>query len=311
MAVGNNSMRIAYNIEISKGYAAVPIATFLLTLVTNFFILATFTVMKKKQLKDVFIMGLAILDLLTLIHVGASAVTFVKGTVAVTDFICNLWALFVCVTLTSTGMFHCVICTERCLSIIKPVEHRLFLNKHNPYHLASGLVLTTFLAPMAYYVGLTYSGVLIAEFNAEIPTGLYRLNLNFFLTCAVPFIILPLILELVTHILIMRRVKTVVTHRRKGIKQTLKTVSLIIGLYYLCNTPAAIYMVWSGLFHDPPAALGFMCYHMACANSFMNFWIYLFTQPSFQEAFKNLLPFLPRKLPNQIANEQRTQRTSL
>ena len=276
-------------IGIHKGYAVIPSLLLFLILVNNIFIILTFKQVKKKQFTDAFMCALAIADLAMFIPITVTVVTFLHGSIIMNGIVCDIWALNTGAGVSTTALLHCAICIEKCVSIWKPLEHKLFVTRKYSYYVLYAVVIACFIIPVSYCSILIRFGVLPhVNFDPVKVICIPEFDIPFFLTVGIPFLVCPLVVEVLTNILILIKVRKLRGARRQQQLRAVTTVLLTVGVYYLCTCPTGVYMVCSAVYEIPPI-FKFVVHYMIISNSIVNFWIYLGCLPRFQEAFKTLL----------------------
>ena len=291
-----------YHTEIPQGYVVIPILLLVLTLVNNTLIVLTFKRVKTKQFTDIFMAGLAVADFIMSIPLSVTVVILIRGFINMSVFLCDFWALVFVGGLSTTMWLHCAICIEKCVSIIRPLEHRLFLQKEYSHRVAYAVIVVCMFFPDGYLLALVYSGVLThADFDPHAVFCLYDVNMKFLFTAGNLFLTSSLIVELVTNVLILRQVLKSTIQRKKRILRTIRTVLITLGAYYLCTGPVAVGMVWrTTADKPPPPGLRFAGCYFLLSNSCVNFFIYLSSMPRFREAFMKMTGYHPQKATNRI-----------
>ena len=113
-------------------------------------------------------------------------------------------------------------------------------------------------------------------------TFIYDFDKPFLLTIGISFLICPLVVEVLTNILILIKVRKLRAARRQQQLQAVRTVLLTIGVYYLCTSPVGAYMVCSVAYDIPSIPIfKFFAHYLILSNSIVNFLIYLGGLPRF------------------------------
>ena len=294
-----NGCWIRHKVQLSSMYAAIPMTISILILISNTLILVTLARVKKRRLQDLFLLGLSIGDLLTSIPVASNAVCLLTGFATLNQSVCNLWATALHSCVGTTFCIHSAICLEKCYSIVKPVEHRAFEAVPDSTRKVTCGVFVAFLLPWTVFFTLSFAGEIRAEFSTTL--AFCHFMVAFTATSVIGCLIgVPLVIELVTHAVILHRVKTRIlsSQQRKKIFKAMKTVVLTVGIFYVCNVPSFILsfceMIMKTEFSD--MAL-FAVTQVIMANSFMNYFIYFSSVPRFRDAVYTMFRFDPRVHP--------------
>ena len=107
---------------------------------------------------------------------------------------------------------------------------------------------------------------------------------------------IPLVIEIVTHALMIRQIKmSILTRQRKKLLRAMKTVVFTVSVYYVCNIPGVLTIAWR-LVGNPPPSVAFASMQFLMTNSFVNIFIY-FSNPRFRRALKRTFGFVPQVVP--------------
>lgn len=97
------------------------------------------------------------------------------------------------------------------------------------------------------------------------------------------FAFIPLIIQFVTHVLMLCVVRNVRGSNRKNAIRAMKTVLLTVGTYFLCWVPTAVYFILNLLPNTKPASwFIFMTGEILLFNSGMGCIIYTASLPMFR-----------------------------
>ena len=114
--------------------------------------------------------------------------------------------------------------------------------------MAYDVVLACFIIPVSYRSILIQFEVLPqVNFDPVKVTCIYDSDVPFFLTVEISF----LVVEVLTNVLILIKVRKLRAARRQQQLQAVTTVLLTIGVYYLCTSPDGAYMVCSVVYDIP------------------------------------------------------------
>lgn len=163
--VENDSTWTVYELGLPKVYAIIPTIFTVMIIVNNILVMVTLSKVNRKSFQDIFIMALAAADLVTSLTMTVASGTFMTGYAVTTDEICALYAVSTVACVSTTTWLHSVICIEKCLSIVKPVWHKLFVEKRTAHHLMKTTLVITFIFPMVYFWVLVTSDVIKPTFT--------------------------------------------------------------------------------------------------------------------------------------------------
>ena len=279
----NNTIQTEYISALPPELSVVPAAVFIFILVSNILVLVVFSRMKKLQLQHYFMIGLAMADVLSLVPVGCMVMTIVNGRVTLDPAGFAVLGFIFALPIGTTSWIHSAMSIERCISIHMPMRHRsctLYAAKQ----IAASVISLCFLLPVVLDITFYYTGVLRLFFNPYIAHVVFAKAPLFYATRGLLFILLPLAIQLITHIFIIRKILTLRSSNRKKIIRAVKTVATTVGLYYLCWSPVIVEAIWSALPYaaPPPKWIAFLIYTVLFSNSGMSFVIYFLHLPKFK-----------------------------
>ena len=108
---------------------------------------------------------------------------------------------------------------------------------------------------------------------------------------------IPLVIEIVTHALMIRQIKmSISTQQRKKLLRAMKTVVFTVSVYYVCNIPEVLTIAWR-LVGNPQPSVAFASIQFLMTYSFVNIFIYSFSNPRFRGALKRMFGFVPQVVP--------------
>ena len=196
-------------IGIHKGYAVIPSLLLILVLVNNILIIPShFQASQENHFTDAFMCALAIVDLAVFVPNTVTVVIFLHCSVIINGIICDIWALNTLAEVSTTEQLHCAICIEKFVSIWKLHEHKLFVTRKYSYYVFYAVVMACFNIPVSYCSILIQLGVLLhVNFDPVEVTFIYDFDKPFLLTIGISFLICPLVVEVLTNILILIKVR--------------------------------------------------------------------------------------------------------
>lgn len=285
----NSSLWTYHEVPVPSELTVLPVIIIILIIVTNLLILLTFKRIKKLQLQQYLMVCLAVVDMLTVLPHLSGVVGFCRGYLYLTDSLCKMLTVTNHSLIAATTWIHCAICIDKCCSVLKPLEHKVFMTRYDPPKIAIGFSIIAFSIILAIIAPSILSGFVKAVFDQSVSSCMLRVDAHFFCVIGTILIFAPLIIVLVTHVVILNKIRKSSTRRRRSIKRAMKTVALTVGIYYLCWTPIIVNITWWALpmfDSEPPLMLEFMCSYLIVANSAMNFFIYVMTIRDFNRQFR-------------------------
>ena len=191
---------------------------------------------------------------------------------------------------------HSVLCIEKCYSIVRPIAHRTFALKPSSTRQIIGGLAVCFLGQVAIFSSLGLSSAVEAKFSQSTTFRTFLVDMT---SLAINGFVLyiPLVIEIVTHALMIRQIKmSISTRQRKKLLRAMKTVVFTVSVYYVCNIPGVLTIAWI-LVGNPPPSVAFASMQFLMTNSFVNIFIYSFSNPRFRGALKRTFGFVPQVVP--------------
>lgn len=272
-----------YSTPLPSKLAVVPTCIMAYILGSNMVVLNVFRRWSKPlQIQHFFMVALAFADLMTLLPYIVALVILIRGRVWLTVSQCNWLGIAMSLTLETTACIHSLMCIEKCASVLKPIEHRIFSFRSCSKPLVIAAAFGCFATPFAFNIFFLHHHVIYFIFDPFGPTCTIGSSLQTMIAIGIAFMYLPLAIQMITHALIIGRLI-----RLKGVNRTRalrasKTVFLTVGVYYLCWAPVAAQFVWiSGWDGHPPGWFVFTAVQILQMNSGMSLLIYSVSLPHF------------------------------
>ena len=271
-----------------KEYALLSLAVLSLVVLNNAVVLTTFFRIKPFKLSYYIIIGLAIADVLTIIPLAQGLVTFMSSRIWLTDNLCDLLGVFYTGNIAATHWLHCLLCVERCISVMNPFAHKSFsLRRMSAYTMGTIVIALILLAYLVLMLGILV-GTVKFQFDASLACcGLdsdpRARNITFLI-----FDTPKILVQLVCYTLMVNRLKNLQGADRKRIRRALKVVLLTLMLFYACFLPYYIEMIIMhnrSLSQTSPAHL--LCVEGIFLNSAMSGVIYYVSIPEFKKYIKD------------------------
>lgn len=232
--------------------------------------------------------GLVIADFFTLIPTAVLAGILINGEITLTSFLCDLMGVVLTMTFEVTAFVQSAMSIEKCISIVSPIKHRNFAKSRHVKKITGTIVAICFLFPLIFNVAMKSVGVVDFGFQPDIPqcaltndngAPSYQLTV-------VLFVLSPMVMQMITHAIIFTKIKRMRTMHKNKVIKAMKTLSLTVGIYYICWMPTLIIQIWVVVMgKDPPGLFIFAGIQILMANSGMSGIIYYTNLPNFRQAF--------------------------
>lgn len=266
---------------------AVPSTILLLTLVGNILVLIAFRRMRKLQLQHYFMIGLAVADLLTLIPYSQVLATLAMGNLTMDMEACYWFALATVISIAITTWLHSCLSIEKCLSVCRPFHHRRLSIHKNSKYIAFGIISCCYILPAILSVLVYVTNQLEFHFESYAPGCLGVHRPKDIIIVTLPFLLIPMSIQAITHLLIIVRVcKMRNPNSRKHIFGAMRTLALSLGLYYLSWSPFFILVVYWTFTQIYLPWWNFISIHLVFSYSCLPFFIYIATLPKFRARLK-------------------------
>ena len=275
--MNSSSIWVLCNSAVPPQLAAVVGLVILAIMLTNILNLIAFRSMRVLKLQHYIMSSLAINDILTVCVAIPSMIGIWGGHLWLTTALCNIVSIVGHIVVGSTNWLHSVICIEKCFSILRPFTHRRLLVAYPAKPIAVKFTVVMYIVITFIMVVCVYSGLVKAIFSPSVATCVFHVDMQYFISLSILFIIIPMLVEVVTHILILNQVRKSGTEGRRRITRAVRTVSLTVGIYYICCMPFFAWDVYGLAYpvRQLPAWLGFAAIYISVSNSAMSFFIYI------------------------------------
>lgn len=235
---------------------SVQLLTALLVIITNVINLIIFSRFKNIKIHHYYIIALAVADLSTCIIVLTGATYLLDST---TQYIprldCKKYGLIFMLPLEITVLLHCLMSIDKCRSIMNPIDYRLFTISHKKAQLFTVLqIVAAFLIPAILNTIYTVTGIIEPYYEQLL--GSCYITWDFASTAAFAvFSFWPLVIQMVTHGMIIRKVVKLNKHNRKRLIRASRTVFTTVLSFYICWLPYGIYIIWQSTSNNGKAPL--------------------------------------------------------
>ena len=279
-----------YKTMLPREVGVIPLAVSLYILVNNILVLVTFRRMRTLQIQHYFMIGLALADLQTLIPYSISTYVLIRGQVWLTPTLCNILGVEIIVTICTTTWLHSTMCIEKCLSILKPIQHRAFTVQREAKKYAKGLIIMSFAVPQALCFAYSFCDLIVISFRPYTGFCSFETDLNFLLLVVSFFVVAPIFVQIITHLLMLKVIRSLQGSNKSRTLLAIRTVGVTLGVYWMCWIPFVVDFVWTIIPNiDPsPDWMEFLTGTGVFLNSGMSCIIYNVCMPSFRKQFHDL-----------------------
>ena len=277
-----------YYPALSVEYTAMYFVIFLIILINNIVVLAVFCRMKSLSPLYQIIVGLAIADLLTLVPYGISMATVAAGKIWMKQDWCDIVGVVRGASVDVTTWLHCMMCIEKCFSVTQPVKYRNFSSKR-VFRMANiaGIVCVGFAIPLMTNVLLVLKGIMRNSFVPYEAGCRFAVDIRLYRVKAIMFLVPPLIIQIVTHAIILKKVYGLQSVDRASTLKAIRVVTLTLALYYMCWSPIVVNLIWNvAPGSNPPAWFEVVTGSSITLNSGMSAIIYGTSLEAFRKTFR-------------------------
>lgn len=282
----NSTWRLHFS-KLPRGLSVVPISVSLFILINNIVILSVFKRMRILKLHHYFMIGLSLADILTLAPYSVITVTMANGSLWLTQDLCDVLGLMLITSLQATSWIHSAMCIEKCVSVTMPVVHHTLSTKKYILQKVVLVIVICFAVPIVSCLKFLHMEMLHITFYAYIPGCTFIRNTWLYVVQGSLFVAFPMVIQLLTHAVMLHKVMTLSKTNRKRKLRAMSTVTLTVGIYYACWMPLVVQVIWNSFKPSPPW-FDVVPTHILVANSGMSLIIYVISLQEFK--LKSLLP---------------------
>ena len=289
-----NSSWVEYKPALAQEYALLTFLISLFILLNNIVVLSIFLRVKKREVMDYLIISLAISDLLTLVPHALITAVLISRSIWLTTNMCNFLGVLRIATIGSTTWIHSALCIHKTLSIANPLAY--------PNH-ASGptdsvkcvlcvVIIFCFLGPTLVCVTLLIEGSLLRiAFDVYEASCTYVSDLRLYAALGSCFLVLPLIIQIITHGIILHKVQKMSSANHNRCMRTFRAIVATLAIFYICRVPFFIFILWKNLpiNSKPPVWFEVIQRHAVTLNSATSTVIYYKTLRKFRVLFKSTI----------------------
>ena len=261
-----------------------------LILVNNLLNIATLKSMRRLQMQHYFMFSLAIADLFTLIPYIVFLKTIAAGKIWLSELYCTMLGTCSMVSVGATTWIHSAMSLERCISVLKPIEHMKFVRSGYSGLVTIGIIVCCIALPSIYSLILLFCGAMKYEFFP--PLGYCKFGDDFvtLISVGIGYMAIPMIIEMLTHVLILNRMRKLIGADKAKLLKAVRTIGVTLGCYYLCWTPMSLVMMWDMMEpNGTPELLRLFATDLVFWNSFASLPIYLSCMERFRNEFLRLI----------------------
>lgn len=241
--------------------------------------------MRKLKFNHYYLVGLTVSDLLLVPVISVGVYIALAGGVSMTEYYCSLNGFSLAFPLSSTICIHCLMGVEKCVSVLKPLTYRRFVARADARRWVVAAIICCFMLPFVYIGTLWHSGILDFYYDHITCTCLPKWTITSYLAFGV-ITVIGLTAQIMSHMLIYRKIITMSKRRRKSTIKAARTLLLTVGLYYVCWLPYSIYILFQ-FFVDNIIVNEWGIYfsgNILMQNSYLNIFVYIFSLPGFKES---------------------------
>lgn len=276
-----------YQISLPASAAILNMLVSLLTLVSNLLVIITFKRMRNLQPQHYLMTGLCAADLITSVMHFVSTAVLIRGHVWLTIRVCYTMGMLTYTCAGVTVCIHSALCLEKCLSVRKPLVHRRLATSTKRNYIIIGVMAACYILPLILnLIPAITDDFTEFQFDPAFATCILNSSGLRFQTIfrSVLLILLPILIQLVTSILIVSKIRKLRGVTKQRTKRAIRTLVLTVGLFYLSWLPVLVYAVWMII---QPNSSGsdwskYIISNIVASNSAMSFIIYIFTLPKFK-----------------------------
>ena len=272
-------------------YFTIPIGLLaLLIITTNSLTLITFRAMKSLTLQQYLICCLAFTDLMTGCIYLSHMIRIWSGNFWFNDEVCIIVTVVQFSLIGETVWIHIALCLEKCYSILKPLKHRQFTQKFKPKLFSISLSVGVFIVVVACYIVLIISRFWQLTIDHKLGACIFVATRQYVIV-AFMFTSVPLSIMFTTNVAILKELYKSEIQRKTRIRRALRVIVLTVGIFYLSFLPYSIWLILKAANISLPTELQIPAIQLVCANSAMNFFIYLYCFKDFRKQLQQIMRF--------------------
>ena len=280
----NSSVWTLHYPSLPAASALLPIMIAIAILINNVLVLMTFKKMTGLQIQHYFMIGLTIADLMTVLPVSVTSFILLSRKIWLTNHLCAMLGISLNVAIEMTTLMHTAMSAEKCLAISSPLRHRSL--SHSKWFRRSTImsIAFCFLFPAIFNFSLFFANLVRFIFSSAITTCVTDQSNNIISTLCigVMFTFLPMIMQIITQVYMLVKVKKQRGVTRKQTIKAIKTVVLTVGVYWLFWLPVACQLGFALFGSLPPGWYRFLALQIVQANSATSYIIYYTSLPNFK-----------------------------
>ena len=236
---------VEYIPDVSKVFGVIP-STICLGIVANcIMVLVTFMRMGPLQLQHNFMLGLTVLDMLSVLPCATAAVATLSGSIWLTGTLCNAIGLLFVSTIGATTWIHSCMCVEKCVAILRPTKHQAFSVTKISKYVMIGLISLCYTLPVVVsliFLHFSKHKIIFSPYMAHCAC----MDKYFLILTGCSFLILPLLTAAVIFIVLLVKIRKWKSHHlrlyTRALRATKVTIFTVI-LYYSCWIPTLMHII--------------------------------------------------------------------
>lgn len=259
--------------------AVIPLTISIFIILSNFLVLITLKYMKNLRIQHYYMFCLATVNLLTLAPYSLITVILLQGGIWLTEPVCNSIGTILMTLIGISNIIHGFMCGEKLMSVIKPLCHRHCIASRRSRIVQIAALISSFMLVALLLSVLGYVGVVRFEFYPAMHSCVIKQDALYMSLAATSLILLPLAIQLCTHVLIIVIIKKNIRRKLRASRAIL-IVAFTVTVHYICWIPALIHAGWTVFSHSPPPNwLPFLAMNMLMLNNGIHALIYSCSYP--------------------------------
>ena len=292
-----------YSAALPEELVTITVIISLCLFISNLFVVLTFWRMKKLDIKHLYMLALVVPDVVMLALNWTISAIIINGRVSITNDQCKILAIIGTSAISITAMLHSAMCVDRWMSVYFPIRYRAFKVKSHSRTITKLVCATCYFMPIILITISCYADLLEASFNPHVPTCVFTTGDSGIVgiaLCSGIFVILPIFIQAITNVYILRRVFRLRGATRARVLRSVRTVLITVITYYVCWIPSASWLTLDMMLTniEPSAWFSFACFQLLIANSSASLPIYILTIPCFKSEYISLMRQLWKCLRN-------------
>jgi len=282
---------ILHRASLAPPYTVLASIICLLILTANCTNLYIFKRFRNIELQHQYMIGLTMADMFTLVPNIMCITLQIARNVWLTQRICEVMGVITILPFEITVGIQIAMSVDKCIFILHPMEYRLFaLNHTRARAITRAVMAVAVILPIILDVILIWSAVIEFYFDPVIATCYVRWQWISIIALS-PFTVLPMIIQGVSHSLIIRELVLLKKRNGKRLIRASATIMITVLLFYIAWFPHAVYTFWVILpvSSPPPRMFMYWSAQLLAANSCVSTFIYAYTIRQYKDLLTKAL----------------------